>query len=127
MCIDCLCVFLYIVFIARLEDAQKEYVESFVSGVIQVQNFTVRVRNLPPNSNFGGDTSSLSAALMHHFQKEMARTDLEEEINDYNLHLLEDGDDSEKPDDGPPDFKLKDAMEFEIADINFGKRTQTDA
>lgn len=41
---------------------------------------------------------------MLHMQREMARTDLEEEIQDYNIHAMEDGEDSEKPDDGPPDF-----------------------
>ena len=66
--IDMLIVICFCVFIQFLEAAQKKYVNKFKDQTIEMTDFTIRVKHLPLDKQFGGDPEHLKAYLIRHFQ-----------------------------------------------------------
>lgn len=76
---------------------------------------------MPPNLKFGGDTATLAGSLWHHFQRELARVDYEESLHDFKLENP--GHDHNEP----TGIVQREASDYKIVDINFGKRTENDS
>lgn len=115
-----------ILFAKALIATQEDYVEAFDLATIQMTDFTVRVQNLPHHLLYGNKDDVLRAVLTVHFREvlkdEMRLKKAEAQLmggadDDFdNLSAIE-------PQQGPD--KLE-ALDFEIADINFGKGDMTD-
>lgn len=102
--IDFAVILTIIIFIYIVEARQQDFIKAFKSNTIQMNDFTIRVKNLPRDEIYGGKEEILRAMLWDHFTKLL----LEEEsglIGDSKTDLLR----------VPPNC--------EIADITFGKIT----
>lgn len=60
--------FLFAMFLQRLIVSQDTYAKEFNANQIAMQDFTIRVRNLPFDVQFGKDPHVLEALLIAHFQ-----------------------------------------------------------
>jgi hypothetical protein len=67
--VDIIVVILFLIYIEILEFSQKSYVDEFKDQTIEMTDFTIRVKNLPEDIDYGGDTEDLKAYLMEHFGK----------------------------------------------------------
>lgn len=56
------------IFIRALTVTQELYATEFNANQIAMQDFAIRVRNLPYDSQFGKDPQVLAALLIAHFQ-----------------------------------------------------------
>lgn len=56
-------------FVERLEKTQQDYTELFRGNSIEMQDFTIRVQNLPIDKEYENDPEVLQAFLCMHFQE----------------------------------------------------------
>lgn len=123
---DIFSVIAMIIFAKLLIMTQKEYALDFDLATISMTDFTIRVQNLPHHLHYGNDDHYLRGILTAHFQdiiKDESRLQKEDaklmkgENEDFdNLTAID-------PQLGPD--KLE-ALDCDIADINFGKGDMTD-
>lgn len=57
------------VFLNRIEYTQRIYIENYKSRVIEMDDFSVTVRGLPPDFKFNADDELLKMMLKGHFEK----------------------------------------------------------
>lgn len=65
--IDFLIVLSMVVFAVVLEKSQKEYVKTFKNQTIEMTDFTIMVRRLPFDKEYGGNPEHLKIYLIAHF------------------------------------------------------------
>jgi hypothetical protein len=63
-----LVVVIFIVFILKVEIGQIAYIEKFKETTVEMDDFTLRVENLPIDNQFGSP-GNLKAFLHAHFEK----------------------------------------------------------
>lgn len=56
-------------FIYVLDVKQHEYIEEYNKQTIKMSDFTIRVKNLPSDAEFGGKKEILKAELWAHFEQ----------------------------------------------------------
>jgi hypothetical protein len=93
-------------YIYILDSRQKEYIEQYKQDTIMMDDYSIKVKNMPNDDEYGDDEDVLRAKLWSHFERVVYFHDLEEEAAD--LDSLPVGNIPKK---------------FEIADICFGKQT----
>ena len=57
-----------LVFVTVVEWGQKRYVTKFKDQTIEMDDFTIRIQNLPKNKLYGGNPEFLKAYLTNHFE-----------------------------------------------------------
>ena len=62
-----LVVLIFIIAIHRIKKDQKDYIESFKKSTVEMDDFTLRVENLPNDAQFGSP-GNLKAFLHAHFE-----------------------------------------------------------
>jgi hypothetical protein len=87
-------------FIWRLEKTQKLYSQVFRGNSIEMQDFTVRVQNMPIDSEYENNPDVLQAYLTKHFEKVIRNQILDE----FDEEML----------------KKVDPAILEVADVTFG-------
>jgi hypothetical protein len=65
--IDMLIVITFCIFIKIVELAQKNYVKKFKDQTIEMTDFTMRVKHMPFDKEFGGNPEHLKSYLIQHF------------------------------------------------------------
>ena len=110
--IDFLTIISLILFIKCLKKSQKYYLEKFKAQTIELDDFTIEMKNLPFDYEYGYDEDALKACLYSHFEDLIKR---EKEIkNQEDGAIIR----SQKiVEEGKPDPLI-----HEIIDINFGKK-----
>jgi len=114
--IDMVVVVSFLIFIWIMEDSQEAYAHQFKEESIEMNDFSIRVKGMPLDHQYGNDENNLRAFLTHHLegviQDEMAAKGKKHSgCNDDNADFDNIGA------DGPA---LK-SFDWEVADINFGK------
>jgi hypothetical protein len=66
--IDMIIVVCFLIFLEVAENGQKDYVTKFKDQTIEMDDFSIRVKNLPKDAHFGGEPDHLKAYLMEHFE-----------------------------------------------------------
>ena len=101
--IDLLVIITILLFIYILDARQNEYIKVFKDKTIQMDDFAIRVKNLPKDSEYGDKEDILKAYLWSHFSDLLKNDEkLDGEFDDLNI-------------DNTP-------VSCEIADITFGKQ-----
>ena len=100
--IDMLVVISFLIFIQVIESSQKAYAKKFKDQTIEMDDFTLRIKNLPVDTDYANDQHQLRGYLMHHFEKVIADQKKEQAGEDFDTI------------DGKKDTCS------EIIDINFG-------
>ena len=59
---------LFIIFLEVAESGQKEYVEQFKDETIEMDDFSLRIKNLPKDIHYGNEPEFLKAYLHEHFE-----------------------------------------------------------
>jgi len=67
--IDLLVIMTIVCFIYLLEVMQNKYIEEYNKQTIKMSDFTIRVKNLPGEAEFGGKEEILKAELWAHFEE----------------------------------------------------------
>lgn len=66
--VDMVVVVVFLIFLEVAENGQKDYVEQFKDETIEMDDFSLRVKNLPKDSYYGGEPDHLKAYLHEHFE-----------------------------------------------------------
>jgi hypothetical protein len=67
--VDLLVIMVIVCFIYLLDVSQNKYIEEFNRQTIKMSDFTIRVKNLPSEAEFGGKEEILKAELWAHFEE----------------------------------------------------------
>ena len=67
--LDLLVIMVIVCFIYLLDVSQNKYIEEFNKQTIKMSDFTIRVKNLPGEAEFGGKEEILKAELWAHFEE----------------------------------------------------------
>jgi len=59
----------FLIFIEIAENGQKQYVTKFKDQTIEMDDFSIRVKNLPKDEEFGNNPEHLKAYLIKHFEE----------------------------------------------------------
>jgi hypothetical protein len=65
--IDMLVIILFLIYIEVTEKALKMFVDKFKDNTIEMTDFTIQMKNLPEDKEYGGNTEHLKAYLHAHF------------------------------------------------------------
>jgi hypothetical protein len=107
--IDMVVVVSFLIFIWIMEDSQEAYAHQFKEESIEMNDFSIRVKGMPLDHQYGNDENNLRAFLTHHLEgvikDEMAAKG--KAVDDFD-NIGADG------------AGLK-SFDWEVADINFGK------
>jgi len=76
---------MFLVFLKSLERGQRKYVQDFKQQTIEMDDFTLRISNLPDEEWVGRDTSRMKEYLHDHFRQLInhLNNDPENEANDH--------------------------------------------
>ena len=66
--IDFVSVLMIIVFIYTLDNRQNEFIAAYNKKTITMSDYTIRVKNLPNDAEYGGKEEVLKAHLWAHFE-----------------------------------------------------------
>lgn len=107
-------------FADRLNEELEDYTYKFQQETVEMTDFSIRVKNLPHHAYYGDNDNVMRAILTAHF---------EEIIKDELKRVQEKADDNGNDFDftslAQIDYKKSDyevnPLDYEIADINFGK------
>lgn len=103
--IDFLVIICIILFIWIISMRQREFVDAFKDDTIQIDDYTIKVKNLPKDVDFDYDELILKAKLHDHFTK--------------MLYLKDNSDKLDVPDEFDP---AAGNPKYQIADICFGRQ-----
>jgi hypothetical protein len=67
--IDLAAIMIIVCFIYALDVGQNRYIAEFKAQTIEMSDFTIRVKNLPSEAEFGGKEEILKAELWAHFEE----------------------------------------------------------
>ena len=67
--IDVVVIFCFYFFLEVLWTRSNEYIDEFNLQAVKMSDFTIRVKNLPPDMTYGDNESFLRAWLWEHFSK----------------------------------------------------------
>lgn len=110
LAIDFVCVFTMIFFICMLDRRYKKYAYLFDKRNVEMRDFSVEVRNMPPDRLYGGKRLQLEALLWEHFESRVKEA-MEATSKD-NQEELE---------------RIRRDKLYEIVDINFGYKSHREA
>lgn len=108
--IDFICVFTMIFFICLLDRRYKKYAYLFDKRNVEMRDFSVEVRNLPPDRLYGGKRLQLEALLWDH---------IETRVKEAMLATSKDNQQEVE--------RIRNEKLYEIVDINFGYKQHREA
>ena len=116
--VDMIVVVCFLIFIWIMEDSQEAYANQFKDESIEMNDFSIRVKGMPHDNQYGCEDSILRAYLIHHFE-----SIIKDEIQKKEAEPKED-----KPADDFSQIPKQSSnpnppvsYDYEIADIEFGK------
>lgn len=102
-------------FITWIETSQKAFTKQFKDSVIDMADFTIRVKKIPHEKQYGKSDDILRGLIIEHFENiikdKMAEDGIEDEPADFDKL-----DDKQRPK----------SLKWEIADVSFGKSDMND-
>lgn len=101
---DVVCLIILIWFSNKLSKQKLEFAESFDEQTIQMNHFTVMLKNMPTDDYFGSDENILRARLWDHIEKVLQKQAIKEGETDID----------------------KDSNKFLVTDITFANNTMNE-
>lgn len=108
--IDMVVVVSFLIFIWFMEESQEAYAQQFKEESIEMNDFSIRVKGMPLDHQYGNDENNLRAFLTHHLEG-VIRDEMAMKGKDVAADFDNIG--ADRP-------ALK-SFDWEVADINFGK------
>lgn len=108
--IDMVVVISFLIFIWVMEDSQEAYAHQFKEESIEMNDFSIRVKGMPLDHQYGNDENNLRAFLTHHLEG-VIRDEMAAKGKAPSADF----------DDIGADGAALQSFDWEVADINFGR------